>query len=408
MAAQLLEEILVNIFLRLPTKTICQLTCVCKSWNSLITSPSFIKVHHGRPQDSLLFFQGYFGKRKEFFIMHHDNATFDKYAEFTCPFKSSLSGFSRVIGCCNGVICLTNDQCIYTDHTFLWNPWIKKCVVLPKPRITFASHGAFRHVLGFGFDEQKNDYKVVRIVYLESSKIPAEVDVYRLSSGSWHNISHLEFRYKIDRKAPQVYVNGAAHWLAYNKGRNRHLVVAFHMADEVFRYIKPPRGMEFSMKNLLVPPGDCEGSLTLTSREGSGYDEIWSVWMMREYGVAKSWIKQFSVSGNPELERLLGETTERELISVSIRQSGELISYRPQSIAYKLQFERLIGFRETGDVLFSTKSGDVISYHPRSGVQKIKLCGLKRPYCPLFASSYRESIALLGSKAHEGQDQDGF
>lgn len=407
MADQLLVEILANIFLRLPIKTICHLACVCKSWNSLITSPTFIKAHHDRPQDPLLLFQGYFGKRMEFFTLHCENPAFDKYTEFTCPFTSSLSGFFRVIGCCSGVICLTDDQHTYIDHTFLWNPWIKKCIILPKPRVTFTSHGTFRQVLGFGFDEKNNEYKVVRIVYLDSSKNPTEVDVYRSSSGCWHQISHSCLQYKIGRKAPQVYLNGATHWLAYNKSKNHHMVVAFQMADEVFCYIKPPNRMEFSKKNLLVPPGDCKGYLTLTSREGSGYDETWSVWVMKEYGVAKSWIKQLWINGNPEFERLLGETTERELISVSIWQSGELISYHPKSIAYKLQFERLLGFGESGDVFFATKSGDTISYHPRSGFRKVELCGIKRPYRPLFASSYRESIGLLGTKGHVARDRDG-
>lgn len=96
----------------------------------------------------------------------------------------------RIIGSCNGLVCITDDQFSYAHDTILWNPSIRKYVPLPKPRITVFKHGKFEHVMGFGFDPKSNDYKVVRIVYLEPSK-KFEIDIYRLSSGTWEDISHL-------------------------------------------------------------------------------------------------------------------------------------------------------------------------------------------------------------------------
>ena len=41
----LLDELIAEILYRLPVKTLMQLKCVCKSWKTLISHPSFTKLH---------------------------------------------------------------------------------------------------------------------------------------------------------------------------------------------------------------------------------------------------------------------------------------------------------------------------------------------------------------------------
>ncbi|KAL2562690.1 hypothetical protein AAZV13_20G151400 [Glycine max] len=42
------DEILVEIFRRLPSKSIVRCSAVCKLWRSLVTNESFISLHHRR------------------------------------------------------------------------------------------------------------------------------------------------------------------------------------------------------------------------------------------------------------------------------------------------------------------------------------------------------------------------
>ena len=44
------EEVVIEVFTRLPAKTLLHRTCVCKSWHSLITNPSCIASHPNRLQ----------------------------------------------------------------------------------------------------------------------------------------------------------------------------------------------------------------------------------------------------------------------------------------------------------------------------------------------------------------------
>ncbi|KAE9456705.1 hypothetical protein C3L33_11394, partial [Rhododendron williamsianum] len=124
-------------------------------------------------------------RKEEVYSLRFDDESFREYQKIEFPFKSAANDFYRVVGCCNGVVCITDDQ--------------------------------FR----------------------------PEIDVYRLSSGSWEDISRsggLGF-YSIRKKAPQAYLNGAVHWFATDKRSGRHLVVSFDTGDELFRPIVVPDGV---------------------------------------------------------------------------------------------------------------------------------------------------------------------
>ncbi|GFS45522.1 hypothetical protein Acr_00g0096550 [Actinidia rufa] len=193
---------------------------------------------------------------------------------------------------------------------YLWNPCIRKVVVIPGPNVTLHSHGSFMHALGFGFDSVSNDFKVVRIVHLENVEVPPEVEVYTLKSGCWKNVSDKALHYMVDVHLRQAYVNGAAHWLAYTPtGENdfRNLIVLFDMSREVFREMPVPESV-YCM----------DGSMTETSlvafRESISLIKLWAygddphctVWVMKDYGVAESWSKQFRFDLSGGLKHAFG------------------------------------------------------------------------------------------------------
>ncbi|KAE9446363.1 hypothetical protein C3L33_21739, partial [Rhododendron williamsianum] len=113
-----------------------------------------------------------------------EDNTFDEYLEIPFPLYSRycyvLQGYVK------GLFCFELSEIL------LWNPSIRRSISLPKPGITENTHGLFSDYLGFGFDSQSNDYKVVRVVILcggtRSEEVPL-VEVYSLNSGLWKESS---------------------------------------------------------------------------------------------------------------------------------------------------------------------------------------------------------------------------
>lgn len=172
--------------------------------------------------------------------MYWDNQTFDEYAKFIFPY-SSISGVLRIVGSCNGLMLFSDDKFGDTLFMFLWNPSIRKFITLPYPSINYISHGASIHSLGFGFDAATKNYKVVRVVHLLpglSIKVPPEVEIYELSTGSWRRISAGDFPCVVKESIPQAFLNSAVHWLGYNpnnsEGNISHLI-SFDMKNEALR-----------------------------------------------------------------------------------------------------------------------------------------------------------------------------
>ncbi|KAA8526247.1 hypothetical protein F0562_008550 [Nyssa sinensis] len=283
------REILVDILVRLPVKSLLRFRCVCKSWCSLIESPIFLATHLNQSINNTHLLIRYFSvnHKKELYSLRFDNETLNECVELKCPFKSRSGNFLRVVGSCNGLICLSDDHFGYTYTLIVWNPAIQRCVALPKPRVCFDVCGPYMFALGFGFDPKTNDYKVVRMVYPQNKMgswdasagpeallfggqggyvASPEVEVFSLSTGSWKTIdAGVPEHNMIEYFWSSAVVNENIHWLAYNRRE------------------------------------DCNRSYHNTIISFDVYDnravsECCSVWVMRQYGVAESWSKQFKVN----------------------------------------------------------------------------------------------------------------
>ncbi|XP_074266790.1 F-box protein CPR1-like [Silene latifolia] len=166
------DEILVEILSKLPIKTLILCASTCKCLLSFITTPSFMvsqiqKVGHNHQ----FIFLNYYthGINKHYFSLHPDDDSFN--GDFclidmpvTCDCHVNNGCLLNVVGSCNGVICLSNApcKCHYSNNIFLWNPSIRKSILLPMANNVSTDVWVG---LGFGFDSLTNDFKVVRLVY---------------------------------------------------------------------------------------------------------------------------------------------------------------------------------------------------------------------------------------------------
>ena len=165
------DEIVTQILIHLPIKSIITCTSVCKTWKSIIQNPTFISTHLHlsiKSNNNLNFLTLFTPQNKEVYALHSDDDDdFTEHTRFDFPHKPINSKIIfRVVGICNGLVCISDDLHGNTNQLFLWNPCVRKFVKLPLPNVTCQlgkKHGS----IGFGFDAKTNDYKVARVVSLE-------------------------------------------------------------------------------------------------------------------------------------------------------------------------------------------------------------------------------------------------
>uniref|UniRef100_A0A6M2EQ14 F-box domain-containing protein n=1 Tax=Populus davidiana TaxID=266767 RepID=A0A6M2EQ14_9ROSI len=344
MSSFLPQDVLTDILARLPFKTILQCRCVSKTWYSLISSTTFATHHLNKTtktknSDILLFRycpEESNGEIEHYFLYPDEGFPDNHLEELDCPFKSTGFGFSNIVGSCDGVFCLLDRDFVYNDRAALWNPSIRKTVSIPRPNVTFTSHGSFVNSLGFGFDSISNDYKLVRVVYLQDcsfgfDEVPPLVEVYSMRRGCWRMITN-DLKYVIREQSTCAFLNGACHWIGYNsveRDEPRHAAVAFNLGDEVFVQMAVPdclRWDHFIDVSFTVLDGML--SLVPCKKWLSGVTPT-SVWVMKEYGVGESWTKLFNIEHLEGIERVVAFRENNEVLVA--REYGELISYDPNT-----------------------------------------------------------------------------
>ncbi|XP_060188682.1 F-box protein At3g07870-like [Lycium barbarum] len=368
MSEYLPQELMIDIFLRLPIKSILRFTSVCQSWYSLLTTPHFISMHLNRKQDDHILVRHFSSNpENEIYTLFSDNDKLDEYAQFDLPFNCS-NYFFDIVGTCNGILCLNDEMCLWSAF-YLWNPSIRKSVKLPNP--TFRGDGSFDHTLGFGLDSVTNDYKVVRISQT-SSGIPPVVELYKLSTGVWKDISDVALSHLFFCNEPQVYMNGASHRVAFmwEKGPSPSMIVSFNMHHETFFLIMLPNSLVYGIRQqcgvfLFVS----DESLCLVNHK---YDRTTDIWMMKEYADEESWVKQYNISSSH-------------------------IPYEPEVNHYLI---KPMATRKNGEMLWKECNGLLVSVNHAD--EEIKDLGVHDSidnnhlfHDSLYVNSYKESLVLL-------------
>ncbi|KAK4253323.1 hypothetical protein QN277_010646 [Acacia crassicarpa] len=316
MFGDLPPEVLVDILHRLPFKSLMKCTNVCKDWNSLITDQTFIFDHlnqtiQASKGNGWLFLQLYLemGARiqdihyEEFYSLYSHNHYEEFFADRFPP-SSILHSYdhSTVVGTCNGLVCITGDP-MHDIATFLiWNPSIRKYMVISEPILTSGAgngqHEEYQFSLyGFGFDSKNKDYKVIRLVTLLSKENVPQVEVFSLASRSWRSIPFIASPFLLPEllwNIPQVFFNGVLHWVVSRRCDDRILnfILTFDVVEETFGELTLPQHLRESTSKLSILQG--EDSLCVLHAYHVEDDLFFSIWVMKEYGVVGSWNEVYS------------------------------------------------------------------------------------------------------------------
>ncbi|XP_057543459.1 F-box/LRR-repeat/kelch-repeat protein At2g27520-like [Amaranthus tricolor] len=176
-------DIWTHIFAMLPVETLAKCRAVCPSWRAYIESPSFISKHrnlynkqHSKHSHLIL---GY-STRLDLHRVTNDQR-FTTLA-FLPPFSAHVF-IPRIYGGCNGLF-LHDHQ----DNICLWNPFLRKSLILPPCPIVTPFQ--FTHYVNYviGFSTSCDDYKVLAYRHrtINNGKVyePA-MAVYSLRNHIW-------------------------------------------------------------------------------------------------------------------------------------------------------------------------------------------------------------------------------
>ncbi|XP_021750758.1 F-box protein CPR30-like [Chenopodium quinoa] len=312
--AALPTEIITEILSRLPVKSLLRFKCVCKSWNSLIKSPNFIKLHLNQTLISnsdhhvLRWSECSSLHSAEIDLNLHHNHLY--FSELNHPLETQKL---YLFGSCNGVVCISDPS---KNDVFLYNPLTNSHRKLPADRTTpNLIHEAV--LFGFGYDSKNDDYKVLKIVQglkFEGS-FNNEAKLYSLNNHSWKCVEGIPY-YVLYGDRHGVYFNEVIHFMVNymeSDSKSCKFIASFDLRTESFELMdfpsyddklrNPLEYLELYLKQLggclclvvnydtdnyahMFPPGVELGNQILYRTD---------LWVMKEFGNKESWVKLFSI-----------------------------------------------------------------------------------------------------------------
>ncbi|XP_054779513.1 F-box/kelch-repeat protein At3g23880-like [Prosopis cineraria] len=374
-------DVVEKIFLAVDTQTLFHCSFVCRDWNSLITSPDFISRNSEQALQSknevfLVKVCRYIDNSEsdidtdvtfhECYSLHWDNHRLSLFRRLKTP---TIDGFKtgKVLGTINGLTCLVDHL---HEQFVLWNPTIRKYVMLPQLSMTCCE--VHRSSVGFGFDSTNNDFKVVSLIH-RNLKLHI-VCVFSYATWSWKFFTkrtHPLPRCRVFKVAAPVFMNGILHWIAWNIDVGYQFILTFDLSHEVFGQIfLPERIAEFDGFVSIFTTGERLAVSKLVRGERQIYRK-WYVWIMKQYRVYESW--------------------------TNIVRSEERPYDRPN---HKLIPKNVLGMRVNEDIIVEMGDGRILSYNPiarrTKSLQGVDALGVIKDR--IFIRYHTESLYLLEKK----------
>ncbi|KAM3357875.1 F-box/kelch-repeat protein [Capsicum galapagoense] len=293
------QDLIIEILVRLPLKTLLKFRCVSKSWLSLLSNTEFHKTHVNFSMNNpkmtdytlaaVATVSG-LGKICRVYTISSENSSVT-VSKHGCPPKS-LSLSAWLLGSCNGLVCLTTDS----FELMLLNPCTGKFNVFPDSIIHYeVGDGGYYFRYGFGYDASTDDYKVVKIFSFPQSgegRHVNMVNVYSLKANSWSNIQGFNSGHINGNVG--VFANGILHWEGC---LNCHIsgayseIVTLNLATERYGKIGLPSYEDGGIIHWTL--GVSRGRLVACCNYELNRADMW---VMKEYGVERSWIKLVAIS----------------------------------------------------------------------------------------------------------------
>ncbi|KAL5057548.1 hypothetical protein RYX36_029152 [Vicia faba] len=293
------DELIADIKSRLPVKLLMQMKCVCKFWKTLISHPTFIKMHLYRSQQNAYSYVVSHMKSER----DHDDFSFVPFSvnhlledrSFTIrnypDYPLNDKDCRHVVGSCNGLVCLLG----YSETKWwfrFWNPATRTI----SDKLGFLHDGKFEWCAWnfvFGYDNTTDTYKVAGL----NTANNREVRVFSLGENDWRTIQsfpalHDALISHASRMYGGVYFSCAVNWLGTNPRNDKffddYVIVSLNLSTLTYTQMHPPSCFEKVIP--LVAPSVCVLMNSLCfyhDVEGTHF----VIWRMTEFGNENSWTK---------------------------------------------------------------------------------------------------------------------
>ncbi|EFH47754.1 hypothetical protein ARALYDRAFT_325700 [Arabidopsis lyrata subsp. lyrata] len=322
------EDLIAQILVNLPSKSVVKLIVVSKLWSSIIRSKSFIDLYLERSltRPCLLF------------SFHRINRRFFHSISQEAISEEATPDYN-VCTPVRGLIC-----CQDLDDVVVSNPSTGQFLVLPKLNTKRKQISRF-----FGYDPIEDEYKVLCMTVLQVSYdygpvVSEEHQVFTL--GGTEKKKEATWR-MITCKAPHcpategICIDGVVYYGAWPNSKNRgSLIVGFDVRLEEFTLVKLPDGVEiyYSLDSELV---NYQRKLAVANLSYRGKFELW-VLDKQEWSKISVMVPSWKYLFGRDLFRCRGAISSGEFIFTPLLSAwaSVIISYdRKEEIARRVEIE---------------------------------------------------------------------
>ncbi|XP_004517282.1 F-box/kelch-repeat protein At3g23880-like [Cicer arietinum] len=383
------DELIVEILTLLTVKSILRLKCVSKSWNALISNPKFVKFHLQRST-----------RNKQLLLTLIASSSYVHCGVVTFPIRSLLENISttlcyepmnytndcsRVIGSCNGLLCLLGFSNTIGPSSIWIQFWNPATGILSEKfkSINHPRHYRYERLrCTFGYDNLSHTYKVVAVTSME-------VKVFSLSDNIWKHLESLpvfpidyDFVLNACFANDGVYLNNAVNWLAFKNNTERihylngvHVeklvVISMDLGTETYRQLLLPKGFD-KMTAVVAPIISVLMDCLCFSYHLMGTHLV--IWKMTEFGNEQSWTQFIRIRFQDlQVEEEFGDSIYHRLflIPLFLSENGDTLilasNIEEQAIIYHLRDNRVRRTKVTNDVMWLISKDYVESLVPISG-----------------------------------------
>ncbi|KAI3454322.1 hypothetical protein Pfo_010985 [Paulownia fortunei] len=295
--AALPNEIINEILVRLPVKSLLRFRSVSQLWLQLISARQFARQHN--------WLQSHDDRLKVLYGLNESPISLSSCSVAHLMYDEELHvqpigvGLKlvrvpydeiSVVGSCNGVVCLAT----LLGDVVLWNPATRIYRILPSSEDGHQSLQSAAY--GFGYDEGEDDYKVVKHISTVKGGYSTVSNVYSSRSNSWTWIEDVPGGVYIEESG--MFVNGAIHWIGIHEDHT-FVVLSLDVVVEMYAELSQP---DYGEVLECVRLGVWRGCLSILST----YCETeLNLWVMKEYGIGSSWTKLVRIPYFPEVSQIL-------------------------------------------------------------------------------------------------------
>ncbi|XP_020239130.1 F-box/kelch-repeat protein At3g23880 [Cajanus cajan] len=299
------EEVVAEILSWIPVKALMRFRCVSKPWNSLIFTPTFIKLHFQRsPKNTrVLIDANTFVSSCSLPDLFEDPSS---VIHHSCQLVESSHSVLMV---CKGLVCMLTLNYKYRKfHEFwarFWNPATRLMSEETTRYQIYENFDCFDlryRRFGFGYDDRRDSFDMVLLI-LACNYQETEVTVFSVGDNCWKLMfSFFEYDCPIGGDEPiGEFVSGTINWLVTvppwsshhhrktdDDTMNQIKIFSFDMKNETYKYMPMPI------------PIDSEPNLGVLKDCLCFYHDYMKthfvVWLMREFGVDKSWTQLLNIN----------------------------------------------------------------------------------------------------------------